>query len=114
MKAYQIHIGDTDKHDKHFYDAMWDQLREEGRWQGEIWNRRKTGELYPEWLTISAIKDQQGLVRQFLGICTETSARKAAEERGFTWSYWEYQANFGIWDPKNQTWRTPLLEGLVK
>ena len=74
-------VHHSGKHDKHFYDAMWDQLREEGRWQGEIWNRRKTGELYPEWLTISAIKDQQGLVRQFLGICTETSARKAAEER---------------------------------
>jgi len=40
--------------------------------------------------------------------------RKAAEERGFTWSYWEYQANFGIWDPKAGVWRTPLLEALVK
>mgnify|MGYP003342334039 FL=1 len=74
-------IHHSGKHDKLFYDAMWDQLREEGRWQGEIWNRRKTGEIYPEWLTISAIKDQHGLVQQYLGICTETSARKAAEER---------------------------------
>ena len=40
--------------------------------------------------------------------------RATAEERGFTWAYWEYQANFGIWDPKTQTWRTPLLDALVK
>lgn len=40
--------------------------------------------------------------------------RQAAEERGFTWSYWEYQAHFGIWDPKAQVWRTPLVDALVK
>lgn len=74
-------IHHSGRHDKLFYDAMWDQLREEGRWQGEIWNRRKTGEIYPEWLTISAIKDDNGVVQQYLGIFTETSARKAAEER---------------------------------
>lgn len=69
------------RHDKSFYEGMWAQLRAEGRWEGEIWNRRKTGEIYPEWLTISAIQDEHGRVQQYLGIFTETSSRKAAEER---------------------------------
>lgn len=69
------------RQDQVFYQAMWRQIQEEGRWEGEIWNKRKNGELYPEWLTVSAIHDEQGHVRQYLGIFTETSSRKAAEER---------------------------------
>ncbi|MDZ7921274.1 EAL and GGDEF domain-containing protein [Rhodoferax sp.] len=73
-----LHSG---RHDKTFYDSMWRQLESDGRWEGEIWNRRKNGEIYPEWLTISAITSAQGRVEQYLGIFTETSGRKAAEER---------------------------------
>ena len=69
------------RQDRAFYTAMWQQLRTEGHWAGEIWNRRKCGEVYPEWLTINAIRNDQGDVRQYLGIFTETSSRKAAEER---------------------------------
>jgi diguanylate cyclase (GGDEF)-like protein/PAS domain S-box-containing protein len=69
------------RHEQSFYDAMWQQIREEGRWEGEVWNRRKSGEIYPEWLSISAIKDARGQVQQYLGIFTETSRGKAAEER---------------------------------
>ncbi|MFT3858666.1 MAG: EAL domain-containing protein [Aquabacterium sp.] len=67
--------------DRAFYEEMWQRLATEGRWEGEIWNRRKSGEVYPEWLTISAIEDAQGQVRHYLGIFTETSSHKAAEER---------------------------------
>jgi diguanylate cyclase (GGDEF)-like protein/PAS domain S-box-containing protein len=69
------------RHEQSFYDAMWQQIHEEGRWEGEVWNRRKSGEIYPEWLSISAITDAQGQVQQYLGIFTETSRGKAAEER---------------------------------
>ena len=69
------------RQDAAFYEEMWRQLRAEGRWEGEIWNRRKTGEIFPEWLTISAIHDAEGRVCQYLGIFTETTSRKAAEER---------------------------------
>ncbi len=69
------------RQDQVFYQTMWQQILEDGRWEGEIWNKRKNGELYPEWLTVSAIHDEQGHVRQYLGIFTETSSRKAAEER---------------------------------
>jgi PAS domain S-box-containing protein len=43
-----------------FYAELWKQLHTEGRWEGEIWNRNKAGEVYPEWLAINAIKDAQG------------------------------------------------------
>jgi diguanylate cyclase (GGDEF)-like protein/PAS domain S-box-containing protein len=68
-------------HDSAFFEEMWRHILTEGRWEGEIWNRRKTGEVYPEWLTISAIHDGDGKVTQYLAIFTETSSRKAAEER---------------------------------
>ncbi len=71
----------SDRQDEDFYQTMWDTIRTEGRWEGEIWNRRKSGEVFPEWLTISAITDSHGSVQQYLGIFTETSSRKAAEER---------------------------------
>jgi diguanylate cyclase (GGDEF)-like protein/PAS domain S-box-containing protein len=54
-------IGETPKffqsghHDKNFYQKMWSQLKRRGHWQGEIWNKRKSGEIYPEWLSISTI-----------------------------------------------------------
>ncbi|MDP4302210.1 sensor domain-containing protein [Leptothrix discophora] len=64
-----------------FYAAMWAQLLQEGRWEGEIWNRRKSGEVYPEWLSVSAIRDVNGRTERYLGIFTDTSARKAADAR---------------------------------
>ncbi|MGE5450315.1 MAG: putative bifunctional diguanylate cyclase/phosphodiesterase [Acidobacteriota bacterium] len=67
--------------DRAFYEAMWASLLHDGRWEGEIWNRRKCGEVYPQWMTISAICDAHGTVQQYLCIFTETSVRKAAEER---------------------------------
>lgn len=67
--------------DAQFYERMWAAINTEGRWEGEIWNRRKSGEFYPEWLSISAITDSHGVVQQYLGLFTETSGRKAAEAR---------------------------------
>ena len=68
-------------HDKAFYRAMWTAIAQSGRWEGEIWNRRKNGEVYPEWLTVSAITGPDGKTRQYLGLFTETSSRKDAEAR---------------------------------
>ena len=64
-----------------FYEAMWQTLRAEGRWQGELWNRRKNGEIYPEWLSISAIRNADGQIAQHIGILTDLSSRKEAEEQ---------------------------------
>ncbi len=69
------------RQDAAFYKAMWEQITSAGRWEGEVWNRRRTGEVYPEWLIVSTIRDAEGKAVQYLGIFTETSSHKAAEER---------------------------------
>ena len=56
------------RHPDGYYKAMWERLSKDGYWQGEIWNRRKNGEIYPEWLTISAIKNELGEIHQYAGI----------------------------------------------
>jgi len=68
-------------HDKSFYEAMWEQIREKGFWKGEVWNRRKNGELYPEWLSVTVLTDVQGRVMHYIGIFSDITERKAAEER---------------------------------
>ncbi len=55
-----IRLLKSDRHPDEFYQDMWEALLREGHWSGEVWNRRKDGETYPEWSTISAIKDPQG------------------------------------------------------
>jgi diguanylate cyclase (GGDEF)-like protein len=59
---------------------MWKAIVRDGSWQGEIWNRRKSGEIYPEWLTITSVKNLEGLTTHFVAIHTDISARKAAED----------------------------------
>ena len=69
------------RHDAAFYAGMWESLRDRGAWQGEIWNRRKNGETYPEWLTISSVKDDAGKVINYVAMLTDITPRKEAEER---------------------------------
>ena len=69
------------RHDDSFYRSMWISIAESGSWQGEIWDRRKNGEIYPKWLTISAVKDEQGVVTHYVGTHFDITERKKAEER---------------------------------
>lgn len=57
-----------------FYKNMWKSMEKTGKWQGEIWNKRKDGTVYPEWLSISALKDETGKVVRHIGIFTDISA----------------------------------------
>ena len=66
-------------HDQEFYKKMWATIQEHGKWSGEIWNRRKTGDIYPEWLTIVAIRNEQGDIINYCGIFEDISAQKNAE-----------------------------------
>jgi len=66
-------------HDKAFYQQMWEKIRTEGHWQGEIKNRRKNDQLYIEWLSISAIKDAKGRVQNYMGIFSDVTAHRASE-----------------------------------
>ncbi|WP_263144437.1 EAL domain-containing protein [Pseudomonas sp. RIT-PI-AD] len=69
------------RHDPEFYRAMWSQLAETGHWQGELWNRRKNGEIYPEWLTINSVRDDSGLITHYVAVFADISPLKQAEAR---------------------------------
>ena len=64
-----------------FYRAMWNALMTEGNWAGETWNRRKDGSMYPEWLAISAMRDDDGQISHYVGSFSDLSDAKAAEGR---------------------------------
>jgi len=69
----------SDKHSPEFYQEMWRQLLSSGQWSGEIWNRRKNGEAYPEWLTISAVRDGQRRITNFVSLFHDISELKRQE-----------------------------------
>ncbi|MCG7977453.1 MAG: EAL domain-containing protein [Candidatus Thiodiazotropha endolucinida] len=68
-------------HPDSFYKEMWDTLLLTGHWRGEIWNRRKNGDAYPEWLTISAVKDGNDETTHYVGVFTDISQIKEAQDQ---------------------------------
>ena len=71
-----LHSG---RHNIDFYQSMWANVKEAGYWQGEIWNRRKNGEIYPERLTISAVKNASGNITHYVGMSSDLSQIKRSE-----------------------------------
>jgi diguanylate cyclase (GGDEF)-like protein/PAS domain S-box-containing protein len=68
-------------HDAAFYRVMWNRVDQDGCWQGEIWNRRKNGEIFPEWLNISAVRGEAGEITHYVGTLIDITERKAAERQ---------------------------------
>lgn len=68
------------KHDPEFYRGMWEAVEKQGRWQGEIWNRKKNGDVYPEWLSISRVVDANGRLTHYIGIFSDLTVHKATQE----------------------------------
>lgn len=64
-----------------YYRQMWSELIKRGQWHGEIWNRRKDGGIYPEWLSVAAVRDAVGETTNYIGIFTDISERKESEAR---------------------------------
>ena len=69
------------RHDSAFYQAMWDILNRDGQWRGEIWNRRKNGDIYPAWENINAVKDEHGHITNYVAIFSDISVLKESEAR---------------------------------
>ena len=63
----------SDRHPPKFYEDFWKTLINEGKWEGEIWNRRKSGEVYPEWLCCSAVHDENGNVTDYIAVFNDLS-----------------------------------------
>ena len=77
------------QHDESFYQQMWQRLQQQGYWQGEIWNRRKNGEIYPEWLSISAVRDENGAINQYAAIFSDITERKKREQKIHELAYFD-------------------------
>ena len=88
VKGENPWILKSGRHDQGFYREMWRALGSSGHWQGEIWGRRKNGEIFPKWLTINTIYDDAGEVRERVALFSDISKKKEAEE--LVWR----QANF--------------------
>jgi len=79
--GHKISLLQSGRHDAGFYHRMWHSLQQLGAWQGEIWNRRKNGEVYPEWLSISAVLSEEGSVSHYVATMSDITQRKAAEDK---------------------------------
>ncbi|RDI17316.1 PAS domain S-box-containing protein/diguanylate cyclase (GGDEF)-like protein [Pseudacidovorax intermedius] len=77
------------RHDRAFYTAMWKRILETGNWNGEIWNRNKYGEVYPELLSISAIRDSRGAVSNFVAVFADIRHLKAQEKQLARMAYYD-------------------------
>ncbi|MDP2153061.1 MAG: EAL domain-containing protein [Methylotenera sp.] len=88
-------IGKTPKllssgqHDVDFYAAMWKCINGTGAWEGEVWNRRKNGEVYPERLTITAVKGTDDIVTNYVATFTDTTLSKAAEKEIYQLAFYD-------------------------
>ena len=69
------------RHDEAFYRTMWSAVAERGVWEGEVWDRRKTGQVYPKWLSITVVRDAQGEVINYIGCFSDITERKLAHEK---------------------------------
>ncbi len=69
------------QHDADFYVRMWQDLEHAGRWEGEIWNRRKSGETYVGWQSIVAVRDEAGVITNYVSVLSDITSRKEIEER---------------------------------
>ncbi|MBV5299777.1 MAG: PAS domain S-box protein, partial [Rhodoferax sp.] len=69
------------RHDRNFYTAMWSALTEQGHWNGEVWNRRKDGEVFVELLTVSAVQDTAGNTQQYVALFSDITASKEHQSR---------------------------------
>jgi diguanylate cyclase (GGDEF)-like protein/PAS domain S-box-containing protein len=76
------------RHDQGYYERLWGELRQSGHWEGEVWNRRKNGKVYPEWQSISAVHDKDGQVAEYVSVFSDITRRKLTEEEI------RYRANF--------------------
>jgi len=77
------------KQDKAFYENLYDSLARDGHWEGEIWNRRKNGDIYLEWLSISAVTNDEGEVTHYVAIFSDITEEKDNRERLYRLAHYD-------------------------
>ncbi|MFC3114694.1 bifunctional diguanylate cyclase/phosphodiesterase [Cellvibrio fontiphilus] len=94
-------ILNSGHHEPEFYADIWNTIKHEGSWKGEIWNRRRSGEIFPEWLTITAVKNTAGEITHYVSTLTDITERKENEAR---------INNLAFFDPLTQLPNRRLLQ----
>jgi len=102
-----LHSG---RHEDLFYHKMWEEIGTRGFWRGEIWNRRKNGEIYAEWLTINTIFNPDGSVHRYVGLFSDITERKKSEELIWTQANFDPLTNL----PNRRMFRDRLAQDLKK
>ena len=74
-------LSSSQRHDANFFQLMWAELGATGFWRGEIWNQRKNGEMYLEWLTVSAVRDDLGATTHYVGVFSDITQIKESQEK---------------------------------
>ncbi len=87
--GHKPHMLSSGKHDQAFYAEMWQQINDTGYWEGEIWDRRKNGAIYPKSLTVTAVKDASEQVSHFVGVFSDVSQRKLAEDEIYSLAFYD-------------------------
>jgi diguanylate cyclase (GGDEF)-like protein/PAS domain S-box-containing protein len=86
---HPVAVLKSGRHDQAFYRQMFQQLSEHGRWHGEVWNRRRNGEVYPQWLTVTAVQDSQGRIGNYVGVFNDMSVLRRSEQQLEQLSYYD-------------------------
>lgn len=84
-----ISLIESGYHDARFFTDMWNQINQKGEWQGEIWNRDKSGTILPEWLNIIALEETQGIPSYFIGIYSDVARQRQVMDRIHRLAYYD-------------------------
>lgn len=93
-----------------FYRHMWLTLQNEGQWEGEIWNRRKDGKHYLEWLTISGVRDENGTITHYVAVFSDITTEKENEERLYHLAHYDLLTDL----PNRMLFYDRLRQGLLR
>lgn len=93
-----------------FYEAMWSSLNASGHWEGDLWNRKRSGEIYAEWLSISVVRDDAGAVQHYVALSTDVTEKKKAAE--LIWEHANYDPLTRL--PNRRLFRDRLGQDILK
>ncbi|WP_158238559.1 EAL domain-containing protein [Pollutimonas subterranea] len=106
----KLSLLSSGRHDKTFYEAMWNSLQTTGKWQGDIWNRRKNGEEYAERLTVNTSYNDDGSIRCRVGLFSDITQRKQSD--AFIWRQANYDHLTGL--PNRQLFQNRLERAITR